>query len=192
MNFVYLKEEEKVEIQPWHKGYNEKPIDFRNRVEVCEWCRQMHKYRAEKNRVSVIDRFTIGFYQLGYIPPLLNNYNHYEFCEAVASAFIHIVASVENCGISCCYSVNMLVEPKGSSTVIYNNLLSDLPLLARQIYYYGKKRENRYNKNDLEKLSSVIIRQLIKLNNSKNIKLHFSESLMLAIAKVDALEFKTH
>lgn len=188
-----LLKHEHVDIVPWNKGYNEKPIDLHNPVDICNWCREMHKYRAEPNATSLIDRWCIGIYQLNYIPMLLKNPEPREFGEAIGSVFLHMIGVFENCDIDC-YEVmdNNEYKSHHDTGFIYMTLLRLIPIITRQIYYKGKDRKNRFNKKTMEFNVGRMLNCLIALNNAPNPHLPISDSLMLAMAKVQEREFKTH
>ena len=188
-----LCEFEKTEILPWHRGYNELPVDLTNPVEVCKWCADMHKYRAEPNATSVIDRWNIGLYQMTYIDALLMNFEPREFGEAIGSVFIHMVGAFEYCGVDCADRMNLNLESQfGDCRENYELILEKIPSITRQIYYFGKNRKNRVNKEELDYKAKLIIDALINMNNKYNSHLPMSDSLMLAMAKVQEREFRTH
>ncbi len=183
---------EKVEIMPWHKGYSERPVNLKNTVEICEWCRQMHKYRAEPNATSVIDRWNIGVYQLAYIPALIKNYEPREFGEAVASAMIHFIGCFENCGVGCEDMLTPIKSLCQDSRFHYKMVLGLIPQITKQVYYYGKQRHNRFERQSLHGYAIDLLCNMVYLSKSKNPHLDLSSCLMLAMAKVQEREFKTH
>jgi len=187
-----LGKHERVDIMPWHKGYNEEAIDLSNTVEVCHWCRQMHKYRAEPNSTSIIDRWNIGVYQLTYIPTLITHNEPREFGEAVGSVFIHMAGCFENCGVDVSEYLNYEEDVPYTSREVWRLICTHIPATTQQIYYKGKDRANRFDMGKLAVKSIKIINALVCMNNKYHDHLPFDECLMLAMAKVQEREFKTH
>ena len=120
------------------------------------------------------------------------NYEPREWGEAVGSALIHMIACFENCDIDCCYAFDEMDKACKNPAMILNKLYYNLSKSARQVYYYGKGRKNRYDSIELDEYATRVIKGLIMLNNSHNVRLSLQDSLMLAMAKLEARELNSH
>lgn len=190
-SLVKLMNHEKVEIKPWHGGYNEKPIDFGDPIQVSEWCSHLHKYKLNLDTGDVLYRWNIAIYQI--ITLQENIVEPRDWSEAVASCLIHATASFENCGIDCyqfMYLKPFKVDEEKDKCL--ERLMFYVPHITRQVLYYAMKRKNRFDEYKLCSFAGNFIREIIEINYAGRMHLPIQEGLMLAMNKLAYNEIKTH
>ena len=178
-------------IKPWRCGYCETPVDTKDLVEICTWCRTYCKQSPDKDTENVLDRLNIAVYQLGYVGAMLGGkVCAREWSESVCSALVHLIGALELCGVCC--AMSLTDGRSDSARSVYWRVLEKIPHVTRQIYYKSKLRKNRYDYSLLTTHGLEMVDLLFTLNNSGTEHLPYADGFALAMAKIQGIALNQH